>query len=101
MSRTTHWFRGEEVPDYVKSKHDMVSWALIRHREGEPISNGEFIYEMNYSRFGSSICNLRKEGWEITTLPAKKKGLVYYYLTELPHEKPIETKQLELVVDNE
>ena len=96
MSRTTHWFRGEEVPHYVKSKHDMVSWALIRHREGEPISNGEFIYDLNFSRFGSSIHNLRRDGWDIVTLPSKKKGLCFYYLRSLPSEEEKQT-QLRLV----
>ena len=101
MTRTAHWFRGEKIPDNVKSKHDMVSWALQRHREGEPISNGEFIYDLNYSRFGSSICNLRKEGWDIETVRSKKRGLAFYYLKELPTDKDYRDAPQLSLVDNE
>ena len=58
--------------------------------------NGEFIYDLNFSRFGSSIHNLRREGWDIVTLPSKKKGLCFYYLRSLPSEVEKQT-QLRLV----
>mgnify|MGYP003147907444 FL=1 len=101
MTRTAHWFRGEKIPDKVKSKHDMVSWALQRHREGEPISNGEFIYDLNYSRFGSSIFNLRKAGWDIETVRSKKQGLAFYYLKELPTERDYRDAPQLSLVENE
>ena len=89
-------FRGQPIPDYAKSKHDKVKYVLTRYRDSEPISNGEFIYELNFSRFGSSIHNLRQEGWDIVTLPSKKKGLCFYYLRSLPTDVEKEV-QLRLV----
>ena len=90
------FFRGQPIPDYAKSKHEKVKYVLTKYRDGEPISNGEFIYDLNFSRFGSSIHNLRRDGWDIVTLPSKKKGLCFYYLRSLPSELEKQT-QLRLV----
>ena len=49
------FFRGQPIPDYAKSKHEKVKYVLTRYRDGEPKSNGEFIYDLNFSRFGSSV----------------------------------------------
>ena len=95
MITVTH-FRGSVIPSYVKTKHDLVAYVLTAHRYDEPISNGEFIYDLNYSRFGTSIHKLRSEGWIIETLPAKKQGLVHYWLVKLPDESDEDT-QLRLV----
>ena len=95
--RTVTHFRGEIIPSYVKSKGDLVAYVLHRWRDSEPISNGEFIYDLNYSRFGSAIHNLRhNEGWDITTLPSKKQGLTFYYLVSTPKDE-VEQPQLKLV----
>ena len=50
----------------------------------------------NYSRFGTSIHNLRREGFVIETLPSKKRGLVFYYLVKAPDDTA-ERAQLRLV----
>ena len=55
--------------------------------DDEPISNWEFVAELHCHRFGGIIHNLRAEGYEITTLPTKKRGLVRYYCTKLPTKK--------------
>tara|TARA_B100001063_G_C16647206_1_gene493989 strand:- start:594 stop:887 length:294 start_codon:yes stop_codon:yes gene_type:complete len=91
----TH-FRGQPIPHFVKSKHALVEYVLRKYRDGEPISNGEFIYDLNYSRFGTSIHNLRREGFDIETLPSKKQGLVFYYLVKAPDDTE-ERNQLRLV----
>ena len=54
MITVTH-FRGQLIPHFVKSKHELVKYVLRKYRDSEPISNGEFIYDLNYSRFGGSI----------------------------------------------
>ena len=90
------FFRGQPIPDYAKSKHEKVKYVLTRYRDAEPISNGEFIYDLNYSRFGTSIHNLRREGYIIETLPSKKQGLVFYYLVKAPDDTE-ERNQLRLV----
>ena len=90
------FFRGQPIPDYAKSKHEKVKYVLTRYRDGEPISNREFNYDLNFSRFGSSIHNLRREGYIIETLPSKKQGLVFYYLVKAPDDTE-ERNQLRLV----
>ena len=77
-------FRGVNVPVYVKSKTQLVAWALEEFQTSDPITNWEFVRELYYHRFGGILFNLRKEGYKITTLPSKKKGLVSYYCTEVP-----------------
>ena len=77
-------FRGTKVPAYIKSKTQLVAWALTEFMNGDPISNWEFVAELHCHRFGGIIHNLRQEGYEITTLPSKKRGLVHYFCTKLP-----------------
>ena len=77
-------FRGTKVPAYIKSKTQLVAWALTEFMDGDPISNWEFVAELHCHRFGGIIHNLRQEGYEITTLPSKKRGLVHYFWTKLP-----------------
>jgi len=95
MITVTH-FRGQPIPHFVDTKHALVEYVLRKYRDGEPISNGEFIYDLNYSRFGTSIHNLRREGFVIETLPSKKRGLVFYYLVKAPDDTA-ERAQLRLV----
>jgi hypothetical protein len=77
-------FRGVLVPSYIKSKTQLVAWALEEFINSDPITNWEFVRELYCHRFGGILFNLRKEGYKITTLPSKKKGLVSYYCTEVP-----------------
>ena len=63
------YFRGKEVPRFIKSKTQLVAWALTEFMNSEPISNWEFVAELHCHRFGGIIHNLRQEGYEITTLP--------------------------------
>ena len=72
-------FRGTKVPAYIKSKTQLVAWALTEFMDGDPISNWEFVAELHCHRFGGTIHNLRQEGYEITTLPSKKRGLLVHY----------------------
>jgi hypothetical protein len=81
------YFRGEAIPAYIKSKTQLVAYVLTRYMDEEPISNWEFVAELYCHRFGGIIHNLRQEGYKITTLPSKKRGLVHYYCTELPTKK--------------
>ena len=77
-------FRGVNVPPYVKNKTQLVAWALEEFQTSDPITNWEFVRELYCHRFGGILFNLRKEGYEITTLASKKKGLVSYYCTKVP-----------------
>tara|TARA_R100000908_G_scaffold59730_1_gene36385 strand:- start:5724 stop:5993 length:270 start_codon:yes stop_codon:yes gene_type:complete len=77
-------FRGRKIPAYIKSKTQLVAWVLTEFMNDEPISNWEFVAELHCHRFGGIIHNLRQEGYEITTLPSKKRGLVHYFCTKLP-----------------
>ena len=77
-------FRGRKVPNYIKSKSQLILWALEVNREKEPISNGEFVFELRCTRFGGVIHDLRKEGYDIVTLPAKQRGHYLYYLVSSP-----------------
>jgi hypothetical protein len=81
------YFRGEAIPPYIKSKSQLVAYVLTRYMNEEPISNWEFVAELYCHRFGGIIHNLRQEGYKITTLPSKKRGLVHYFCTELPTTK--------------
>jgi hypothetical protein len=78
------YFRNVRVPAYIKSKTQLIAWVLTEFIHDEPISNWEFVADLHCHRFGGIIHNLRAEGYEITTLPSKKKGLVHYYCTKLP-----------------
>ncbi len=80
-------FRGIKVPDYINNKTQLIKWALTEFRFNEPISNGEFVFELRCTRFGGVLHDLRKEGWDITTMPAKEKGHYLYYLVSMPTDK--------------
>ncbi len=81
------YFRGTKIPAYIKSKTQLVSVEVTELIDGESISNWEFVADLHCHRFGGIIHNLRAEGYEITTLPSKKRGLVHYYCTALPSTK--------------
>ena len=80
-------FRGVQVPRHIKNKTQLVAWALEYFMNSDPITNWEFVTELYCHRFGGILFNLRKEGYKITTLPTKKRGLVSYYCTEVPLRK--------------
>ena len=88
-------FRNRTVPWYVKSKKDLIAWALVTFRDEEPISNGEFVFELRCTRFGGLLHNLRDEGWDIATVQGKEKGHYVYYLLSMPEEDT--DNQLKLV----
>jgi len=77
-------FRGVLVPTHVTNKTQLVAWALEEFKNSDPITNWEFVRELYCHRFGGILFNLRAEGYEITTLPTKTKGLVSYYCTKVP-----------------
>tara|TARA_R100001510_G_scaffold53743_1_gene55641 strand:+ start:130 stop:480 length:351 start_codon:yes stop_codon:yes gene_type:complete len=79
-------FRGTKVPAYIKNKSQLILWALETFRFKEPISNGEFVFELRCTRFGAVLHDLRKEGYDIVTLPAKQKGHYLYYLVSSPKD---------------
>ena len=78
------YFRGETIPSFIRTKRQLVEYVLTKYMDDEPISNWEFVAELYCHRFGGIIHNLRQEGYDIVTLPSKKKGLVHYYCTKLP-----------------
>jgi hypothetical protein len=80
-------FRGKKIPDNIKTKSQLIEYVLIEHREDEPISNGEFVFELMCTRFGGVLHDLRREGYDIVTVPAKEKGHFLYYLVSTPNEK--------------
>ena len=77
-------FRNKKVPRGIKTKLDLIAWVLIEFREDEPISNGEFVYDLHCHRFGGLLHILREQGWEIATVKGKKKGHFVYYLLRVP-----------------
>jgi hypothetical protein len=77
-------FRGITVPEDIKSKEELIRWALETNRFEEPISNGEFVFDLRCTRFGSTLFNLRAEGYDIVTMPAKQRGHYLYYLVSTP-----------------
>ena len=80
-------FRGKKIPDNIKTKSQLIEYVLIEHREDKPISNGEFVFELMCTRFGGVLHDLRREGYDIVTVPAKEKGHFLYYLVSTPNEK--------------
>ena len=80
-------FRGKKIPDNIKTKSQLIEYVLIEHREDEPISNGEFVFELMCTRFGGVLHDLRREGYDIVTVPAKEKGHFLYYLVSTQNEK--------------
>ena len=80
-------FRNKRVAWHVKTKQDLVAWALVTFREEEPISNGEFVFDLRCTRFGGLLHNLREQGWDIATVSGKETGHYVYYLISMPDEK--------------
>ena len=80
-------FRGKKIPEHIKNKSQLIEYVLITERENEPISNGEFVFDLRCTRFGGVLHDMRKEGYDIVTLPAKDKGHFLYYLVSTPAEK--------------
>ena len=77
---------------------DLIRWALLKYRDSEPISNGEFVYDLRCTRFGGYLHQLRDEGWEIQTVQGKKQGHFVYYLLSHPLDDEVEKNpQLRLV----
>ena len=99
VRRTVDYFRGEFIPLSIKTKTDLIRYVLLKYRDKEPISNGEFIYELRCARFGSNLHNLRDEGWTIQTVAGKKRGHFVYYLLSHPLDDQSKN-QLRLVADN-
>tara|TARA_R100001460_G_scaffold25771_1_gene51964 strand:- start:10318 stop:10635 length:318 start_codon:yes stop_codon:yes gene_type:complete len=97
--RTVDYFRGEFIPASIKTKMDLIRYVLLRHRANDPISNGEFVYDLRCARFGGYLHTLRDEGWVIQTVQGKKHGHFVYYLVSHPADE-VETAQLRLVADN-
>ncbi len=77
-------FRGKKIPDSIKSKSQLIRYVLEAERYNDPISNGEFVFDLMCTRFGGVLHDLRKEGYDIVTLPAKQKGHYLYYLVSAP-----------------
>ena len=78
---------------------DLLRYVLLKYRDSEPISNGEFVYELRCARFGGYLPQLRDEGWVIQTVQGKNKGHYVYYLVSHPADS-VERTQLRLVADN-
>ena len=98
-ARIVDWFRGECIPRKIKTKMDLIRFVLLKYRDNEPISNGEFVYELRCARFGGYLHTLRDEGWQIQTVAGKRKGHFVYYLLSHPLDERKEN-QLRLVADN-
>lgn len=91
------YFRGSTIPPYVKSKSQLIAYVLERYRASEPITNGEFVYDLRCTRFGAVIYNLRHDdGWDIQTLE-RKDGEYVYYLVSTPKDKVATKPQLKLL----
>tara|TARA_R100000781_G_scaffold23668_2_gene17436 strand:+ start:945 stop:1223 length:279 start_codon:yes stop_codon:yes gene_type:complete len=80
-------FRGKKIPSSIQNKSKLIEYVLLTERENEPISNGEFVFDLRCTRFGGVLHDMRKEGYDIVTLPAKDKGHFLYYLVSTPSEK--------------
>ena len=80
-------FSGKKIPELIKNKSQLIEYVLVTERENEPISNGEFVFDLRCTRFGGVLHDMRKEGYDIVTLPAKDKGHFLYYLVSTPAEK--------------
>ena len=85
-------FRGKKIPELIKNKSQLIEYVLVTERENEPISNGEFVFDLRCTRFGGVLHDMRKEGYDIVTLPAKDKGHFLYYLVSTPFEKLVTSK---------
>ena len=69
---------------------------LITERFKDPISNGEFVFDLRCTRFGGVLHDLRKAGYDIVTLPAKEKGHFLYYLVSMPNRSEDSMKSRKL-----
>ena len=78
---------------------DLLRYVLLKYRDNEPISNGEFVYDLRCARCGGYLHQLRDEGWVIQTVQGKKHGHFVYYLVSHPADT-VQTSQLRLVADN-
>ena len=74
----------ESEPEYIKNKSQLIEYVLVTERENEPISNGEFVFDLRCTRFGGTLHDLRAEGYDIATMAAKKRGHFLYYLVSTP-----------------
>jgi len=91
-------FRGRVVPLYVKTKTQLVAWALLlSKKQGKPISNGEFAFDLRVLRYGGLIHNLRQQGWKIETIRGENRGEFYFELKYVPSYKTV-TSQLSTIV---
>jgi|TARA_X000001382_G_C3174153_1_gene180523 hypothetical protein len=79
-------FRGNKIPNTIKSKSELIRYVLETERNNEPISNGEFVFDLKCTRFGGVLHDLRQEGYDIVTLPAKQRGHFLYYLVSAPSD---------------
>jgi len=77
-------FRGKKIPKTIRSKSQLIRYVLESERYNDPISNGEFVFDLRCTRFGGVLHDLRQEGYDIITLPAKQKGHFLYYLVSTP-----------------
>ena len=73
-------FRNTRVPWHIEYKKDLIAWALVRFRDEEPISNGEFVYELRCTRFGGLLHDLRKEGLGHSYRTCETKGTLHLLL---------------------
>ena len=80
-------FRGRKIPEYIKTKTQLIEYVLVTEREEEPISNGEFVFDLMCTRFGGVLHDLRAKGWDIVTLPGKERGHFKYFLISKPIDK--------------
>ena len=80
-------FRGRKIPKDIKTKTQLIKYVLVSEREEEPISNGEFVFDLMCTRFGGVLHDLRVEGWDIVTLPGKERGHFKYFLISKPDDK--------------
>lgn len=86
-------FRGNTIPDYIKTKEQLIQYVLIEERYNEPISNGEFVFDLRCTRFGGTLFNLREMGYDIATMPMGERGHFKYYLISTPSDTKKELKK--------
>ena len=94
-----NYFRGEVIPLTVKvsNKMHLIQYALLRYRYERPITNGEFVYDLRCARFGGYLHQLREQGWVISTVRGKEKGLYLYYLVSHPRDEDNNQDKLQLI----
>tara|TARA_R100000773_G_scaffold30892_1_gene26375 strand:+ start:390 stop:686 length:297 start_codon:yes stop_codon:yes gene_type:complete len=91
------YFRNAHIPAYVRNKSQLIAYVLVKYRNSEPISNGEFVFDLRCTRFGGVIHNLRKDGWDIATLKGKEAGHSLYYLVSKPDDELSQDTTLKLI----